>query len=144
MIEEKVDNDLYHISIDHDRNWIYFTMKTAYTDNEADENITTNFLSFCYEYMYQDFKLILDLSMYDPRVKPEKFGERMKSIARRLEELNAGEQVHVMNDIHWANVYNKYPDHEGEYPLILTDPITGKLIGRFNTVAEGEDWLLSL
>jgi hypothetical protein len=144
MVETKIDNELYYIGIDFERNWMYFTLKTAYTEHETDQNITSNFLSMAYEYMNKRFKLILDLSTYDPRVKPQKYEKRMKDIGKRLEELEAGPQVHVMNDIHWYNTYQRYPEHEGEYPLVVTDEITKELIGRFNTIEEGENWLLSL
>jgi hypothetical protein len=61
-----------------------------------------------------------------------------------MNEINAGPQAHILNDLFWYKLWNDYPEYEGQKPVIFEDENTKELIGRFDTIEEGEQWLESL
>lgn len=140
MKDIKVDNSFYTIGIDSDINRIYLVLKESFTDLETDKNLVTNFLSHSFR-MEDRFNLVLDLRLYDPRIKEGLFFKKMDQVATRLSELNCGPQVHIMNDILWSLFGQKYGIENPEPPAITDDANTGEKIARFNTLEDGDAWL---
>ena len=136
----RVENEHYKIEVDDERSFLYLTLLDSDSDMQTDKNIVNNILSFCMT-MPKRFEFILDLRYFDPRNKSEWFQLNMDRVGKRMNEINAGPQAHILNEIFWQKLYYDYPETEGQYPVILEDENTHELIGRFNTISEGEDWL---
>jgi hypothetical protein len=134
-----IDNEFYSIVTDLEINRVYLTLRRSFTDHETDSNIANNLLSYLYR-LEDRFNLLLDLRLYDPRIKKGYFFKRMKDIANRLNELNGGPQVHLMNDILWS-IFEEKHGLEPVPPAITDDPDTGEKIARFNDMESGEEWL---
>lgn len=139
MKEVLMDNEFYSIQKDVDKNRIYLIVKESYTDREVDNNLVTNFLSNAYN-MLERYNLVLDLRLFDPRVKGGFFTKRMADIGIRLYEMNAGPQVHILNEILWMITADKY-GIEPVPPAITDDHNTREKIARFNTIEDGDLWL---
>lgn len=143
MISTQVENDHYRISKDDEKAFLYVALLDSNSTIEVEKNIASNILSFCMQ-MPKYFRFILDLRLLDPRNKSEWFQANMDRVGKRMGELNAGPQAHILNDILWYRLYNDYPQIDGMYPVIFEDNNTKELIGRFNTVEEAEAWLNTL
>lgn len=139
----KVNNAHYAIEVDDEKHFLYLTLLSAESDRQTDKNIVNNILSYCMN-MPKKFRFILDLRSFDPTIKSEWFQSNMDRVGKRMSEINAGPQAHILNDIFWYMLYNDYPEIEGQYPVIFEDENAKELIGRFNTIEEGEQWLESL
>lgn len=139
----KVENSHYKIEVDDERKFLYITLLDSNTNMRTDRNIVNNILSFSME-MPKKFNLILDFRYFDPRNKSKWFETNMDRSGKRVTEMQAGAQAFIFNEIFWQKLYYEYPELAGMYPVILRDENTGGLIGRFNTIEEGEDWLESL
>lgn len=143
MKTTRVDNKYYRIDVNDEKSLLYLTLLTAYSDIQIDKNIVNNILSFCMQ-MPDRFNFIVDLRLFDPRIKSEWFQVNMDRIGKRMNEISAGPQAHILNDIFWYKLYNDYPQTAGMYPVIIQDENTKDLIGRFSTIKEGEEWLATL
>lgn len=143
MKETRISNDFYKIELDDELQIVYLTLFNVESSVKEDKNIANNILANCMN-MHTDFRLILDLRYFDPRIKYQWFKSLMDRIATRLGEMKAGEQAHILSPIFWHQLYTDYPQLDGVYPVIFEDKILKKLIGRFSTIEEGEDWLASL
>lgn len=141
--ETRVENEHYRIEVDDTTTILYLTILNSETSMRVDKNLVSNVLSYCMT-MPKSFKFIFDLRYFDPRLKSEWFQVNMDRVGQRMNEISAGPQAHILNDIFWYKLYQDYPEVEGQYPVIIEDENTLELIGRFNTIAEGEDWLNSL
>jgi len=137
--ETLVDNDFYTIAKDEDKNRAYLVIKESYTDKETDINLINNTLAHIYE-MPERFNLVLDLRLYDPRVKGGLFTKRMADIGVRLYEMNAGPQTHILNEILWMVTQQKY-GIEPVPPAVTEDVNSREKIARFNTIEDADIWL---
>ena len=142
MKVNKVFNEYYSIDIDDEYNLLYLTLYDKELEKYNEKNIINNILSH-FMIMDKGFKLILDLSYYNPLQKIEWFDYTMDRIAKRMSELKAGQQAHVLNDIFWYIVWTIYPEHIYKKPIIMFDDISQTLLGRFDTVQDAENWIKS-
>lgn len=136
----KVENKHYKIEEDDDKGLLYLTLFATNTSKETDRNIVNNILSYCMQ-MPKRFEFILDLRYFDPRVKSEWFQHNMDRTGKRMNEINAGPQAHILNEMFWQKLWFDYPEYAGQKPVIFEDTNTKELIGRFDSLEEGEQWL---
>lgn len=140
MKELVLSNSYYKIEKNLNENILYLTIFKNHENYKLDKNIVNNILSH-FMMMERGFNLILDFRFFAVGENYEWFQENINRIAKRMNELDAGEQAHILNDFFWEVLWSEVPYLYGIKPLIIIDELTKKPIGRFDEIGEAEMWL---